>query len=119
MHRAPSPTSRNALREPALRLAPTLLASRRRPHAEQAQDEGRTAAAGVDLVTIQAAMGHSALATTGRYLHARPASEQAAAPMRGQEIHVAAYRQWSGDRRVGAPTALSARPASLLASAIV
>jgi integrase len=36
------------------------------------------AAGGVDLVTIQAAMGHSAFATTGRYLHARPASEQAA-----------------------------------------
>ena len=36
------------------------------------------AAAGVDLVTIQAAMGHGALATTGRYLHARPASDQAA-----------------------------------------
>ncbi|MGO9900110.1 MAG: tyrosine-type recombinase/integrase [Solirubrobacteraceae bacterium] len=37
------------------------------------------AAAGVDLVTIKDTMGHSALSTTGRYLHARPASEQAAA----------------------------------------
>jgi integrase len=37
------------------------------------------AGAGVDLVTIEAVMGHSALATTGRYLHARPAAEQAAA----------------------------------------
>jgi integrase len=36
------------------------------------------AAGGVDLVAIQAAMGHSALVTTSRYLHARPASEQAA-----------------------------------------
>ena len=34
---------------------------------------------GVDVVTIQKAMGHSALATTSRYLHARPASEQARA----------------------------------------
>jgi integrase len=34
---------------------------------------------GVDVVTIQKAMGHSALATTGRYLHARPAYEQAQA----------------------------------------
>jgi integrase len=34
---------------------------------------------GVDVVTIQKAMGHSALSTTSRYLHARPASEQAQA----------------------------------------
>jgi len=37
------------------------------------------AARGVDVVTIQKAMGHSALRTTSRYLHARPASEQAQA----------------------------------------
>jgi integrase len=36
------------------------------------------AAAGIDLVSIQAVMGHSALSTTSRYLRARPASEQAA-----------------------------------------
>jgi integrase len=34
---------------------------------------------GVDVVTIQTAMGHSGLVTTSRYLHARPASEQAKA----------------------------------------
>ncbi len=37
------------------------------------------AARGVDVVAIQKAMGHSALSTTSRYLHARPASEQAEA----------------------------------------
>jgi integrase len=36
------------------------------------------AAAGIDLVRIQAVMGHSALSTTSRYLHARPATDQAA-----------------------------------------
>jgi integrase len=35
------------------------------------------AARGVDLVTIKEAMGHAALSTTSRYLHARPAAEQA------------------------------------------
>ena len=43
------------------------------------------AAAGIDLVSIQAVMGHSALSTTSRYLHARPASEQAAAFTRAFE----------------------------------
>jgi integrase len=37
------------------------------------------ASRGVDLVTIQSAMGHSQLATTSIYLHARPASEHAQA----------------------------------------
>jgi integrase len=36
------------------------------------------AAARVDLVKIKSAMGHSNIATTERYLHARPATEQAA-----------------------------------------
>jgi integrase len=44
------------------------------------------AAAGIDLVSIQAVMGHSALSTTSRYLHARPASEQAAVFTRAFEL---------------------------------
>ena len=36
-------------------------------------------ASGVDLVSIKDAMGHAQLGTTSRYLHARPASERAAA----------------------------------------
>lgn len=33
--------------------------------------------AGVDLVTVKAAMGHSKISTTERYLHARDATELA------------------------------------------
>lgn len=36
-------------------------------------------AGGVDLVSVKDAMGHSQLTTTSRYLHARPATERAAA----------------------------------------
>jgi integrase len=36
-------------------------------------------AAGVDLVSVKDALGHSQLTTTSRYLHARPATERAAA----------------------------------------
>ena len=36
-------------------------------------------AGGVDIVSIKDAMGHSQLTTTSRYLHARPATERAAA----------------------------------------
>lgn len=43
------------------------------------------ASRGVDVVSIQAAMGHSAITTTSRYLHARPASEQVQAFTRAFE----------------------------------
>lgn len=36
-------------------------------------------AAGIDTVTVKAAMGHERITTTERYLHARPATRQAAA----------------------------------------
>lgn len=57
---------------------------------------------GVDVVTIQKAMGHSALATTSRYLHARPASEQAHVftlafnPTPGSNVHEVAITDTSG-----------------------
>jgi len=34
-------------------------------------------AGGVDLISVKSAMGHSQIATTERYLHARPATELA------------------------------------------
>lgn len=34
---------------------------------------------GIDLVSVKDAMGHAELSTTSRYLHARPATERAAA----------------------------------------
>ncbi len=58
------------------------------------------AASGVDLVTIQSAMGHADLATTGRYLHARPASEQAA-------IFTRAFALSDPDEQEDAPAAKS------------
>jgi hypothetical protein len=58
---------------------------------------------GVDLMTIQAAMGHGALATTGRYLHARPASEQAEVFTRGVRVHVGGIHEPC--RRAPAPKA--------------
>jgi integrase len=44
--------------------------------------------------TIQAAMGHSQLATTSRYLHAKPAAEQA--KVFTQAFEVAATRPARG-----------------------
>ena len=41
-------------------------------------------------MTIPAVIGHTVLATTGRYLHARPASEQAARFTRAFQPAVAA-----------------------------
>jgi integrase len=55
------------------------------------------AARGVDVVTIQKAMGHSALSTTSRYLHARPASEQA-------QAFTSAFMPSGQDRNEAVPT---------------
>lgn len=52
-------------------------------------------AGGVDLVSVQDAMGHSQLATTSRYLHARPATERAA-------IFTAAFQQSASAGRLKA-----------------
>jgi site-specific recombinase XerD len=51
---------------------------RRRHKHDLRHTYGSLLAAGVDLVKIKSAMGHTKIATTERYLHARPASEQAA-----------------------------------------
>jgi hypothetical protein len=64
------------------------------------------AAAGVDLVTIQAMMGHGALVTTGRYLHACPAADQAAVFTRAFQIAA------SVDELVTAETSHDDSPAS-------
>ena len=54
---------------------------------KRGRDARRTAAR---LITLE--LGHSVLATTGRYLHARPASEQAAVFTRAFEPSVAGTR---------------------------
>lgn len=56
-------------------------------------------AGGVDLVSVQDAMGHSQLATTSRYLHARPATERAA-------IFTDAFRLSDPAQRSGSPQRL-------------
>jgi integrase len=47
-------------------------------------------AGGVDLQSVKAAMGHSRITTTERYLHARPATEQAARFTRAFDVATAA-----------------------------
>ena len=44
-------------------------------------------AAGVDLVSVKDAMGHSQLSTTSRYLHARPATERGSGIHRSVQLH--------------------------------
>jgi integrase len=59
-------------------------------------------AAGVDLVSVKDAMGHSQLTTTSRYLHARPAAERAAAFTAA--FQASAPAQLSPEHRVRART---------------
>jgi integrase len=57
------------------------------------------AARGVDVVTIKSAMGHSALATTSRYLHARPISDQAHAFTRAFDPALPVDAETAADRQ--------------------
>jgi integrase len=51
---------------------------RRRHNHDLRHTFGTLAAQGFDLVNVQAMMGHADSRTTSRYLHARPAAEDAA-----------------------------------------
>jgi len=61
-------------------------------------------AGGVDLVSVRDAMGHAQLATTSRYLHARPAAERAAS-------FTAAFRLTDPTQRAGSPPDLQSKGA--------
>lgn len=63
-----------------------------RRHEQRHSHGSLLAALGIDLVTIQAVMGHSAIASTVRYLRARPASDQAASTRAGASPRTATSR---------------------------
>jgi integrase len=62
-------------------------------------------ASGVDLVSIKDAMGHSQLTTTSRYLHARPATERAAAFTAAFQGGAATAPSFRGRDSLGQPDA--------------